>query len=474
MKNRCIISLLMLLTSWGVSNAQDRSSYSLIRKDGKVDPRIRGIWKSIGNGYMLNANPDSVLLYSFTSSFCYKEKNEHLESLLNTQARFRIEKDSLTILMTDYGQRSDQIQISHHYVRIDSLPKATLSFVDMTRLAPPVLFDLFIETIAENYAFSKERNMDWAAIRREYGRRVNEQTTNDSLFKIIGDVVTSTKDHHTKIVSETGQVMQYRSVKSADTLAAAFKEQSAITNQNEYINEFFKGNYKNISDSLLHGEGKKAANGKIEWGSLNNKIGYIHIHSFNDFGPKGSTRAQQIDSITNVMEQIMAEFAEKQALIVDVSFNFGGYDPAALAIAGFFTDKPVFSYTSQVNDNGRFYDESKVYVYPSGKAHFVKPVYLMTSDITRSAAEVFVLAMKSLPQVKLVGSNSLGIQSSMLGKSIGPFYCTCSNQRLLSSNNKCYEVTGVTPDILVKVFPKKNILSGHMMAVRSIMSHIEN
>ena len=52
---------------------------------------------------------------------------------------------------------------------------------------------------------------------------------------------------------------------------------------------------------------------------------------------------------------------------MDVSFNFGGYDAAFLAIAGFFTNKPTLAYTSQVYNNGRFYDESKVYVYPAGK-----------------------------------------------------------------------------------------------------------
>ena len=159
------------------------------------------------------------------------------------------------------------------------------------------LFELFIETMRENYAFSKQRGMDWRAIQAEYAGKINEQTTRDELFRIIGDIVVSSKDHHTKIIAESGETLQYRGTKSGKVVAAAFKDQSLIKDQNDYFNLFFETNYKNISDSLLHGKGSKAANGQIEWGSLDSSVGYIHIFSFTDFAPEGFSRGQQIDSI---------------------------------------------------------------------------------------------------------------------------------------------------------------------------------
>ena len=157
---------------------------------------------------------------------------------------------------------------------------------------------------------------------------------------------------------------------------------------------------------------------------------------------------------------------------MDVSFNFGGYDASGLTIASYFTDQPVQAYISQVYHKGAFHNESKLYVNPA-RINFTKPVYLLTTDISRSAAESFAMAMEALPNIKLVGTNTLGILSGMLGKSIGEFYFTSSNQRLLSPHHKIYEVTGVEPDIALKVFTKENIFGGHKEAVRNVMEIIE-
>jgi C-terminal processing protease CtpA/Prc len=142
-------------------------------------------------------------------------------------------------------------------------------------------------------------------------------------------------------------------------------------------------------------------------------------------------------------------------------------------MASYFTDKPKLAYTSQVYNNGAFYDESKVHIYPADKITYTKPVYILMTDISRSQAEGFVMTMKANANVKLVGTNTLGILSTMLGKSVGSFYCTLSNQRLMLPNGKYYEVSGVEPDIRMKVFSKENILGAHKAAVRKIVEMIE-
>ena len=97
----------------------------------------------------------------------------------------------------------------------------------------------------------------------------------------------------------------------------------------------------------------------------------------------------------------------------------------------------------------------------------------MTTDISRSAAESFVMQMKSLPNVKVVGTNTLGIISDMLGKSIGDFYLTLSNEKYLTPTGDTYEVKGVDVDIKLTVFPKENMFNGHRDAVRQIVKIIE-
>jgi C-terminal processing protease CtpA/Prc len=82
--------------------------------------------------------------------------------------------------------------------------------------------------------------------------------------------------------------------------------------------------------------------------------------------------------------------------------------------------------------------------------------------------------MKALPNVKLVGTNTLGIISDMLGKSIGEYYLTLSNEKYLTAKGDMYEVKGVDVDIPLTVFPRDNIFNGHRDAVRQIIKMIES
>ena len=445
---------------------------NFLRQNGVVNPIVKGYWKSIGNGYILNATTDSILLYSYTTNFCYKEKNDYIESLLNAQAWFTLRNDTISIYPADYGDKSNLLQAKNDYVRIAKLPKNCMSFSEMQQLGPKILFSLFIETLRENYAFSKERNVNWGAIKTEFESRVSDTTSEKELFRIMGEVVTLTKDHHTKIITEDGQTLQFRGTPAAEIVSAVFKKQSEVAKLDDYFNVFFNTSYKNISDSLLAGRGKKECNGKIEWGSLNDKVGYISIYSFANFTSGSLSRKQEIDSLNYHMEHIVKALIEKDAIILDISFNFGGFDAASLAIASFFTDKLKLAYTSQVYNNGTFYDESRVYIQPADKINYKKPVYILMTDISRSAAEGFAMTMKANPNVKLAGTNTLGILSGMLGKSIGNFYSTSSNQRLITPDGKYYEVSGVEPDIKLPVFNTDNILNAHKEAVRKLVGII--
>ena len=446
---------------------------SFLIENGSVHPAVKGYWKSIGNGYILDATSDSILLYSYTKNFCYKEKNDYIEGLLNDKARFAKRNDTLSIYKADFGEKSTTLQIKHDYVRIDRLPEKYISFREMQNLSTKKLFNLFIETCEENYAFSRDRNLNWSFIKTEFESKISDSTTENELFQLLGQIVTRTKDHHTKIIAENGQTLQYGITPSAEIVSEVFRNQSAVKNLNDYFNLFFNTNYKNISDSLLGGKGYKEANGKLEWGNLNNNIGYISIYAFDGFVPKGFTRKQQMDSLNHHMEHIISALKDKEAIIVDISFNFGGFDAASLTLTSYFTDKPKLAYISQVYNNGSFYDEAKVYIRPADKIVFTKPVYILMTDISRSQAEGFAMTMKANSNVTLVGTNTLGILSSMLGKSVGNFYCTLSNQRQIVPNGKYYEVSGVEPDIKMTVFTKENIFGGHKEAVRKIVEIIE-
>jgi carboxyl-terminal processing protease len=441
----------------------------------RVNIEIKGVWKSIGDGYLLQAEDRIITLYSYTRRHCYKERNDYLTGLLNGSSRFSLNrtKDTLAIYLQNFGEKTKELQGEKKFYKLNELPDNCAPLTDIQQKDPQFLFDLFWSTLEENYAFTKERNLDWDQIYKDYKPKISSQTTKDDLFKIFGEIVILTKDQHTKIISQDGNTKQYSGVPTALLLRETFDQQNSVKDFNEYINQFFKTNYDNISNDLLNGKGRKVANGKIEWGEINQHIGYIHIHSLTGFASDKLSRKQHLDTLNFHMLKIMKSLQNKKAIIVDVSFNFGGYDAAGLTIAGYFTDKPLQAFTKYSFQNGSFYKSSEFNIYPSTKYYFTKSVYVLTTDISRSAAESFVMQMKALPNVKVIGTNTLGVISDMLGKSIGDYYLTLSNEKYLSPKGEMYEVKGVDVDIKLTVFPKDNMFNGHRDAVRQIIKIIE-
>lgn len=439
-------------------------------EEDRVNPAIQGFWKSIGNGYILEAREDSLLLYSYTTSFCYKEKNDYLEGLLNTQSSFRMQDDTLHLYLTDYGEATEELQTKKNFIRINALPNPCLTFHEMVQLKASDQFDLYRESMEENFAFAERRELKWKEIFSAYADSLAADTS--QLFAYMGAIATATKDQHTKVINTEGQSLQYRVTPSALLVQETFEEQNEIKDLNQYFNQFFSNNYRLISDSILQGKGRKVLNGKLEWGKTRDKIGYLHIHSFAGFLGREFSRKQQIDSIRKHMKIIVDSLQDTRAMIVDVSFNFGGYDASALTIASFFTEEIHKAYDSQVYFQGAYHTEDQVAIYPSETSIYTKPVYVLTTDISRSAAEGFAMMMDALPQVELVGTPSLGILSGMLGKSIHDFYVTFSNQLLLNSEGAYYEAKGVAVDIPWVVFKKEDVFQSHFHAVKEISEMI--
>jgi carboxyl-terminal processing protease len=112
-------------------------------------------------------------------------------------------------------------------------------------------------------------------------------------------------------------------------------------------------------------------------------------------------------------------------------------------------------------------------IQPGGPLQFRAPVYLLTSDLTVSAAEVFVLAMRALPQVTQVGGTTRGAFSDILAK-------TLPNGRRLGLSNEIYvdpegasfEGAGLSPARMFPVFIEGRMEAGHLEVLRSFVADL--
>lgn len=139
---------------------------------------------------------------------------------------------------------------------------------------------------------------------------------------------------------------------------------------------------------------------------LTGNVAYVALNSFND------------DRAAQMFEERFDEIAKSDALIIDVRDNGGGNSTVGWKILSFLTDKPskIWSWqTRQYRPSFRAwervqepYGESGGEIKPDGKRFYSKPVAVLTSPRTFSAAEDFMVAYKEMKRGVIIGEPTGG------------------------------------------------------------------
>ncbi|MFT5746120.1 MAG: carboxyl-terminal processing protease [Saprospiraceae bacterium] len=130
---------------------------------------------------------------------------------------------------------------------------------------------------------------------------------------------------------------------------------------------------------------------------LSDSLGYLRINEM--------TEKLTFWKFNKALDKAVHKFQNKQGLIIDLRFNGGGWDFIAYQLASRLIQEEVGHY-ERMRKKGSTKFTTKKYkkIKPKGKNQFVKPIVILTSDFTASAAEVFLLLMKDLPHVTIIGA----------------------------------------------------------------------
>jgi carboxyl-terminal processing protease len=161
-------------------------------------------------------------------------------------------------------------------------------------------------------------------------------------------------------------------------------------------------------------------------------------------------------------------------IVVDMRFNHGGFDPAAQIIASRFADqKRVAFYKQAINGKGRT-PQQTIYIQPAEKYTFTKPVVLLTSESTISAAEIFTFFMMPLPHVTRMGEPTQGVHSDVLVKALpNGWMVGLSNEIYTASDGKVYEGLGIPVDIQTPVYDEEHFYERLVALVDQAVSYLE-
>jgi C-terminal processing protease CtpA/Prc len=171
--------------------------------------------------------------------------------------------------------------------------------------------------------------------------------------------------------------------------------------------------------------------------TLPRNIGYLNLIGFADASACQETTTRAMAAVNTV-----------SALIVDLRDNRGGYGETALQIAGYLFDRPSYLYDPRPNSPVPSHTASPI----RGNALANKPVFLLTSSRTQSAAEYFVYNLKMLKRVMIVGERTAGHQHSGAFRRLDDHFGMGIQEAAPPDNPypvKGWEVIGIEPDVLV-------------------------
>jgi C-terminal processing protease CtpA/Prc len=148
--------------------------------------------------------------------------------------------------------------------------------------------------------------------------------------------------------------------------------------------------------------------------------------------------------------EVMAAIADAPALVIDVRKNHGG-DPAAVALLAsyLFDDAPVHLDDMFWHDDG---STQQFWTTPAVKGRRFggkKPVFVVTSEETFSAAEELAYDLQSLRRAIIVGAKTRGGAHPVFVQALdGGFSMRVPMGRAINPVTKTdWEGTGVVPDV---------------------------
>lgn len=415
-----------------------------------VEAAAQKIPKSLANTVWLQQGYDRILTIKDSTYSYYNINSVTCKSLVegNFNDRFQLVSLKKGSLIVNPGGI-----VHYNFTALDALPprctveaKKELSFEKN--------FQVFWETFNNNYAFFKERKVDWKAIYRQYLPKVQQAQTEKEFAGILKEIIGKMKDGHIRL--DLPDSLKEKTI-PAPTATTPVRSKQAL-----------------LSDlKKIYLKGEKSYNGGVlQWGFLkDSKVGYILISDMDHFAgyiPEEKQNSKEFTTLYDkiseskapqqmfeeevvgakkIIEQAIRDLKGSTSVVVDLRFNGGGYETVALALLSYFvpSEQKVLSIQAKT-DNG-FTPRQDYALHPAPKA-IHQPVYLLLSPNTASAAEIFALGALDYPNMIRIGSRTSGIFSEILWKELpNGWEFSLSNEIYTDKRGKTYEGTGIPVNI---------------------------
>jgi len=274
------------------------------------------------------------------------------------------------------------------------------------------------------YPYFDQKNVNWDSLFVVYGDIINTVSSDPELFATLSDLLFQLNDIHATLRSDFDYFIVESNPTSLNTAILELK----------YVNDL----------------SKPSENSPFAYGSIGDDIAYLRIDTFR--GEKDSFK--EIDTILKTLYP-------RKGLILDLRNNGGGSDINSHIVMSRFTNKKTLIRKIVYRNGPRYSDFSEPipdYITSEG-FYYDKPVVLITDRSIYSAAEDFILGMRQLSTITVLGTLTGGASGNpaVFDLPNGWIYSVSRWQILQPENDALYEGIGLIPDTLVFQTPMDDI-----------------
>lgn len=251
---------------------------------------------------------------------------------------------------------------------------------------PYANYDALWQILDRNYCYfdlKLPEGTTWRDLYHKHRRDLRPKMTTDSLFLIMTELLAELKDGHVNL-SSTFNLSRYWK----------WRTEGPRTFDAELVERYLGEDYK-IAGALAYKALDYPDEGKREI-----PLGYIRVASFNSGLSDGNVSAA------------LNRLRDCDGLILDLRANGGGQVSSSELLARHFIDKRRHvGYMSHKTGPGHndFSRQIPIYIDPLTRGTiWLKPVFVLVNQGVYSAANDFVLRLKGLPHVRIIGVKTGG------------------------------------------------------------------
>lgn len=427
-------------------NARDRGARAA--SVGARPPRfedLAGVWRSRGYGTILEIDREGYTLHEETAVSCLPVYGGSLEALAEHFVDLEVSPGG-----SSFSARRAVAATRVSFRRLTEVPATVRSGEDLDPEDAEFAFEVFWHTFEENYAFFELKGIDWQAMYETHRPRIRRRTDPDELFDVLVEMTRPLRDAHVEL--HAGQ--RHFDASAATDLHARLSTELDLAGDDRDIPMYLADLREWLRDTIREeyvGAGlRHAASRTIEWGWLDGRVGYLNLRAMAGASGAIGRPAADLEAVDEAMALALDELGGAETLAVDLRLNGGGYDAVALRLASHLVDRKRVAFSKAARYGDGTTGRQPVTLEPTEGPRFAGQLALLTSNLTASAAEVFVLALLQHPRVVLVGEPTHGILSDAMERHLpNGWRVTLSNEVYYATDGELYEYVGVPPHVEV-------------------------